>query len=346
MNNLEQILSEETRYRKDQIYRAWFDNKIHSYEEITTLPKILREKLSPNSWIVVKEIKKFTSKIDGTQKALLGLEDGAAIETVLMPRENKKQDKKAEMRYTICISSQVGCPMACLFCATGSAGFSRNLSYREIVDQYRYWQSVVGEEYKIDNIMLMGQGEPLLNYDNVKIALEIFIKYAEIGPSKITISTVGIVDKMEKMIEEKNFPPVRFALSLHGATDEQRKKIIKNSPNNFILFFVDWAKRYQKVFSSRTHFVGIEYIMIDRINDSDSDMKALANIASAIGKTRVNLIQYNPMACNDKFSGSKIEVLKKWQKEMNRRGIICTIRRSQGLDIFAACGQLKSIQKN
>jgi len=342
METLEQILSTESKFRKDQAYHAWFDSNAHSFGDITTLSKELRTRLSDEPWIVVQEVIKQVSKIDGTQKALLKLSDDATVETVLMPRESKKQDKTADLRYTICISSQVGCPMACLFCATGLAGFSRNLSYREIVDQYRYWQNIVGAESKIDNIVLMGQGEPLLNYDNVKQALDIFIKYAEIGPTKITISTVGVKDKMEKMVEEKDFPNVRFALSLHGATDARRKEIIPNSPDGFIDFFINWTKKYQVAFPSRTHFVGIEYIMMAGVNDSDADMTDLAKVASKVGKTRVNLIQYNPTACKDKYTGSKMEILKKWQEEMNRRGIICTIRRSQGLDISAACGQLKS----
>jgi len=345
--SLEEIIQSEPTYRRDQIYLAWFDEKINDFSHITTLSKSLREKLNSEPWFTVKEKILQKSEDDGTRKALLELHDGQTIETVLMPRKSKKQDQPDTVRYTVCISSQVGCPMKCAFCATGKLGLKRNLTYREIVDQVRYWQKILWDEKRgqIDNVVLMGQGEPLLNYDNVKLALHIFIKYAQIGPRKITISTVGVPEAMEKMVTEKDFPPVRFALSLHSAIPEKRAAIIPSHRVDFFNFLIDWSKKYHTIFSSRTHFIGLEYIMLKDINDDDKHLNALIKLVSKLGLVRINLIPYNHGGCGDLFSGTEMEKIQTWQQKLNDHNIICTIRRSQGLDIAAACGQLANKQK-
>jgi 23S rRNA (adenine2503-C2)-methyltransferase len=206
----------------------------------------------------------------------------------------------------------------------------------------RLWQKVLYETGggEVDNIVLMGQGEPLLNYDNVKLALNIFTKYAKIGPRKITLSTVGVVPSMERMVTDKDFPSVRFALSLHSAMKETRSHIIPSNKEGFLDFLVEWSKKYHAVFKSRVHFIGLEYIMLKGVNDDDVHLKALIKLASKLGLVRINLIPYNPGACADFFEGTSIEIIKKWQKKINDHGMVCTIRLSQGLDIDAACGQL------
>ena len=345
--SLEEIIKSEPAYRLDQIYLGWFDKNIHNFSDITTLSKKLREQLTDEPWMTVKEKVLQISEIDGTRKALLEFADGRVVESVLMPRISKKQIPGDRPRYTICVSSQVGCPMACAFCATGKLGFARNLTYREILDQMRYWQQVLWkkDEGEIDNIVFMGQGEPLLNYNNVKLTLKILVKYAKIGQRKITLSTVGVQESMHKMVTEKDFPAVRFALSLHSAIDESRKSIIPSNRPGFLEYLVEWTKKYHTAFPSRTHFVGLEYIMLKGVNDDAKHLNALIKLALKLGSIRVNLIPYNPSSCKDSFQGTDFAEIQNWQKKMNDRNITCTIRRSQGLDIDAACGQLANKNK-
>jgi len=380
MKILSDILSGQPAYRVKQIHRAWFDSEINGYGEVTTLSKDLREKLKDLPWLSVKLDKMLVSKLDDTKKALLRLNDGELIETVLMGRESKKE-KSDEKGYTVCVSSQVGCSMGCKFCATGIFGFKRNLSSEEIVDQVRFWRNYLhgrsgadGDPEargQISNVVLMGQGEPFLNYENVKEALKIILENTEIGPSKITVSTVGIPAMMDKMLEDKDFPAVRFAISLHSAIDAERSKIIPSNPPGFISFLLNWSEKYHERFTSRALFLGIEYTMLDGINDKDKDLKALIKLASNMGRVRINLIPYNlscvipakslpstrsgagihdrqatesPDVCrdDDNFVGSPMEKIEAWHDKLLKTGFVCTIRRSQGQDIAAACGQLRN----
>lgn len=337
--DLQKTLSTEPKFRQKQVYQAWFDLKINGYEEITTLSLALREKLKTLPWLTVKLKTLQTSKTEHTNKALLELADSEVIETVLMGRDNKKEDRPTELRYTICVSTQVGCPMNCAFCATGKMGFKRNLTAQEIVDQYRYWQRWLGEKGKIDNIVLMGQGEPLLNYDNVKTALNILLDNTDIGPRKITLSTAGVPSAMEKMLEDKEFPTVRFALSLHSATENTRTKLMPSHQKGFLKFLIEWSKKYHELIPSRAHFIGLEYTFLKDINDSESDLKALITLASQLGRVRINLIPYNS-TCNDIFVGSPQSVIEHWHERLMAAGFTSTIRHSHGADIAAACGQL------
>lgn len=338
------ILIAESPYRRRQIENAWFDLNVSGYGQITTLPKNLREKLKDAPWLTVKPKVVLRSKTDGTRKALLELEDGNLIESVLMCRENKKQNPEKGKRYTICVSTQVGCPMKCSFCATGQIGFKCNLTAEEIIDQYRFWQRYLAENSlkKIANMVLMGQGEPLLNYDNVKRALNIILNNTDIGPRKITISTVGVMPAMKKMLADKNFPPVRFSLSLHSAVENTRAKIIPSHQSGFLEFLIGWAKKYHQVFPSRTHFIGLEYTLLKGINDTVTELKALKKLASQLGRVRINLIPYNCPATNNNFISSPLSVAERWRDTLIKAGFVATIRRSQGQDISAACGQLQN----
>jgi len=345
-DELAEILKSEPEYRRQQIYLAWFDLKINGYDQITTLSKTLRQKLSSFPWLTVEPAVIKESKKDKTQKALLELSDGEAVETVLMPRPSKKQNSPEASRWTVCLSSQVGCPIGCSFCATGAAGFRRNLSAQEIVDQARFWQRrlKVSEE-AIGNVVLMGQGEPLLNYDAVKEALWILINGAKVGPSNIVLSTCGPRLGLEKIITDKDFPPVRFALSLHSAIEATRKKLVPAHWPGFFEFFISWAKKYHAKFPSRSHFIGLEYIMLAGVNDDKKHLDALARFAEGVKRTRINLILYNQTVGPKGTSlgnGSPDETARRWQKELMRRGFVATLRLSQGTDIGAACGQLKS----
>jgi len=339
---LEEILKNEPKYKIDQIWQGKFNPALNSFAEITTLSKDLREKIKDFPWLSVKQILLQKSKSDNTQKALLELSDGLTIETVLMGRINKRETREDDFRNTICLSTQVGCGMGCAFCATGKMGFKRNLTVDELVDQFRFWQKYLFDNGggEVDNIVIMGQGEPLLNYDNVKEALNLFIKYGDIGQSKITMSTCGIIPGMKKMIEDKDFPPIRFALSLHSAIGEIRKKIMPSHTDNFFEFLIDWSKQYHAKYTSRTQFIGLEYAFLAGINDDDKNLKALIKLASKLGRVRINLIPYNDTT--GIFVGSDMEILKKWQKKLMESGFTVTIRLSQGQDIAAACGQLQN----
>ncbi len=373
---LNELLKDQPAYRLKQIEKARFDVTINSFDQITTLPAALREELKNEPWLSVVVKTDLTSKLDNTRKILFELADGNYIETVIMGRRSRKQlpDKLSSRpsdndesdskfigdRYTICISSQAGCPMRCAFCATGKSGFKRNLTVEEIVDQYRFCQRELAKiGSRVNNIVLMGQGEPLVNYENVKQALNAILTYSDLGSTKITLSTVGFVPSMEKMITDIDFPPVRFAFSLHSAIEESRKKIIPSNKAGFLEWLVKWGNAYHQKFGNRTHFIGFEYIMLSGINDDEKHLQALIKYCKRFPIVRVNLIPYNStsdagtveeinkleeqMGSNYRvFTRTPHELIEHWHKGLMDAGITSTIRYSQGQDIAAACGQLRN----
>ncbi len=347
--DLFQTLATEKKFRQDQVFRAWFDVNTNSYEEISTLPKDLREKLKDKPWLSVRLHVLHESKRDNTKKALLKMSDDRLIEAVLMGRKNLTS-KGGRDRYTICISSQVGCGMKCAFCATGKAGFTRNLTVEEIVDQFRFWQIFLAQRNlgEIDNMVIMGQGEPLLNYDNIKNALNLILKYTNIGQKQIALSTCGIPVMMDKLVADKDFPPVRFALSLHSAIEQTRAAIMPSHQPDFLDYLVSWAKKYHQTYPSRAHFIGLEYIMLGGVNDGPKDLKALMTLASKLGKIKINLIPYNnisTVAMPSDFNESPKENIAHWHETLMNAGFTSTIRYSQGQDIAAACGQLRNMEE-
>lgn len=355
---LDEILQQEPAFRRRQIYTAWFDPHISSYEGITTLPCELREKLKDLPWLAVDVHTMLASELDNTRKALLKLADNQYVELVIMGRPTKKQlpasvmfdteDSTAPDRYTICVSCQAGCPMKCAFCATGKQGFKRNLSVQEIVDQYRLSQNLLlPEQARVANIVFMGQGEPLLNYDNVKTACNILLKNTDLGPTKITVSTAGVVPSMERVLTDSDFPLVRWAISLHSALEESRRFIMPSHQTGFLDFLVRWSNEYHQKFGTKTHFIGLEYIMLGGVNDDDRHLKALIQIAQKMPYIRINLIPYNTISDAevnniDVFSRTPSERIEEWRDTLMMRGFTVTIRYSQGQDIAAACGQLRN----
>jgi 23S rRNA (adenine2503-C2)-methyltransferase len=347
---LKEILAGESNFRRKQIERAWFDVNVDSYDQITTLPLELREKLKSTPWLSLELRTMLTSKEDNTRKILFKLWDGNFIETVVMGRKNLKEDATEDDadRYTICISSQAGCPMRCAFCATGRGGFKRNLSMEEIVDQIRFSERLLAQENaRVNNIVIMGQGEPLLNYENVKKALNVILSNTEIGETKITVSTAGVIPAMEQLLTDKEFPPVRWAISLHSAVEESRKIIMPSHKKGFLDFLIRWTNDYSKAFPSRTHFIGFEYIMLHGINDDEKHLKALIAFCKKIPRFRVNLIPYNytgdqPVDNINYFERTPSETVELWHKALMNAGFTSTIRYSQGQDIMAACGQLSN----
>ncbi len=357
---LMKILENEPAYRLKQIEKAWFDVGINSYDEITTLPKDLREKLKQFPWLSLEVHTELKSREDNTRKFLFKLADDNLIEMVLMGRKNLKEGATDESpdRYTICISSQAGCPMKCLFCATGKGGFKRHLSAEEIIDQYRFAARILAKENnRVANIVMMGQGEPLLNYDNVKRALNVILANTDLGETKITVSTAGVPHAMEKLLTDDDFPPVRWALSLHSAIEESRHAIMPSHKKGFLDWLVDWAKRYREKFPSRTHYIGFEYIMLSGTNDDERHLQALIKLCKKMPYFRVNLIPYNkisdpadptPEIALPEDPGFKVfertppELIEHWHESLMAAGFTSTIRYSQGQDIAAACGQLRN----
>lgn len=345
MEDLLKILERESKYRVKQIQKAWFDPNIRSYSDITTLPKALRDKLAVLPWLSIKPKAILKSKIDATEKVLLELSDGLCIESVLMSREDKKKEN-GTLRRTVCVSSQAGCAMGCSFCATGKQGFRRNLTIEEIIDQYRFWQYHLAKiNERVGNMVFMGQGEPLLNYDAVKTAVNIILENTELAQSKITISTVGIESSMEKILTNKDFPPVRIAISLHSAILESRARIVPSSQKNFLEFLVKWSEKYHKLLGSRSHYLSLEYVMLLGENDDEAHLEALINFAKKMGRVKINLIPWNivPFTTPKQLKSSSEQTIKLWQEKIMDSGLICTIRYSQGTDIAAACGQLTAI---
>jgi len=313
-------------FRYRQIVKNYYSGRYLNFDQMTDLSLDLRQKLSESLKLLSVSEKNIVGD-DSTQKVLLELSDGQKIESVFMNYEDW---------LTVCVSSQVGCSLGCHFCATGKMGFKRNLTAQEMIDEVRFWM----KDYKISNIVLMGQGEPFLNYENVKQALNIILKYAEMGPRQITVSTVGVPVVMEKMVEDKDWPSVRFALSLHNPIEEERKKLIPSHQKDFLKFLIDWSKKYHERFSSRTQFIGLEYTLVPGENDSERHLKALIKLASKLGKVRINLIPLNESKVHKVVKSIKSDAIEYWHKRLMECGFTTTIRRSQGQDIAAACGQL------
>lgn len=310
----------------------WLHQKIvRDINEITNLSLKDRELLAEKTYIpFLNLLKQQISKIDKTEKFLFKLEDGNTIETVLLRHKDK--------RNTLCISSQVGCPVKCAFCATGQDGFVRNLDVNEIINQvYTVERRLVKQGSNINNIVFMEMGEPLLNLSNVLKALDILSNENGINISKrkITISTSGIVPNIEKILLEKL--PIELAISLHSAINAKRDMIIPVNRSYPLEDLYAILQEYQRQTKRRISF---EYIMINEFNVSDVDANALADFVHEFDHV-VNLIPYNPVAGTEfeRPSEKKIEKFFTFLKDVRKVNV--TLRREKGTDIDGACGQLR-----
>lgn len=325
LEKLEEILKGEPGFRKKQVWKAVFHNLIEDWNEATTLSKDLREKLSREVPLGI-ESEVLSSADKRSEKARVKLEDGLSIETVLM--------KHTDKRNTVCVSSQVGCPLGCLFCETGKMGFKRNLTASEIVEQVLLFaRRLKKKNENVTNIVFMGMGEPFLNWTQVRKAIEILNDPhgLGIGARKISISTAGIVEGIEKLADE--FPQINLAISLHAPSDLLRGELMpvnKKYPLEKVLEAVD---EYIKKTNRKVMF---EYVMIDGVNDSEQQAKKLAKLLSK-PLYMANLIQYNPTGT---FKPSPAEKIKKFKAILEAAGIFTTQRYRFGTDISAACGQL------
>ncbi len=329
IKEIAKVLEKEPAFRLKQIKKAVFGDLIENWDEATTLPLVLRENLQANCPISELEAEKTLVSEDGkTVKILFLTKDGSKIESVLM--------KHIDARNTVCVSSQVGCSVGCQFCATGQLGFKRNLSDSEIVDQVLYFARFLKKDgAKVTNVVFMGMGEPFLNYENVLSAIKILNDKGgfNLGARHISVSTVGIVEGIQKFTEENL--QVNLAVSLHAASNTLRSKLVplnKIYPIEAILTAVnDYIKKTRR----RVMF---EYLMIAEINDSEKDARDLAKLLKR-PLYFVNLISYNS-AGHCKFKPSPGWKIKKFKEILERAGLTVTQRYEFGKEIKGACGQL------
>ncbi len=343
-HKLAEVLQLLPQYRQSQVWEGLFMPTIEDWDSLSTLPKELRATLKQSlPWVSLTERHVLQSKRGDTYKALLETADHKMIETVLM--------QNSRGFWSICVSSQVGCAMACTFCATGKMGFTRNLTVDEIIDQYRFWLyflrnkatlslSKGGEklEQRISNLVYMGMGEPLANYDNVKTSLQLLLQYTDMGPTRLTVSTVGLIPMLRKLLSDETWPPVRLAVSLHSADGETRRNIMPSSYPNFLEDLATWTKDYFTRFASRRRHLTFEYVMLSGVNDTAMHAEKLIQFARKVGKVKINLIPYNDT--KSKYGTSESKALLAFEKKLLDARVDVTRRRTMGADIAAACGQL------
>ena len=335
--NLEELKQElanlgEKTFRAEQIFKWIFQEKVKSFDEMTNISLELREKLKKEYTICNFNILKKQESKDGTIKYLFDVLDGNAIETVLMSYHHG---------YSICVSSQIGCKMGCKFCASTGINFIRSLTSGEIVEQILAVEQDTG--IRISNVVFMGIGEPLDNYDNVINAIRIINnpKGLNIGARHISISTSGLVPKIYKLAEENI--PCTLSISLHATTNEKRSKMMPVNDAYPIEELIKACKDYIKKTNRRISF---EYALAKDNNDNREDAKELVHLLKGM-LCHVNLIPINKIE-NGSFTKSSNENIMKFRDYLNDHGIVATIRRELGSDIDAACGQLrrKNLRQN
>jgi len=326
IKDLFSIIENEKSYRKNQIIHAIFEGLIENFDEAQNLPKELREKLNTEFPLNV-EAKLFISDNLDTEKALITLEDGKQIETVLMRHKD---------RNSICVSSQIGCSLGCEFCATGKMGFIRQLTDWEILLQVLFFaRRLKKENQKINSIVFMGMGEPMFNYENVIAAIRILNDKDgfNLGARHISISTSGIIEGIRKLADENL--QINLAVSLHSSSNEIRSKIMPINNKVPIQTLMQELKDYIEKTGRK---VMIEYLMLKGINDSEYDAKKLAELLKKYSYLFVvNLIKYNPTG---DFTASENETIQKFKETLKSNRIDVTERRRFGKAINAACGQL------
>jgi 23S rRNA m2A2503 methyltransferase len=323
----------EPAFRAKQIWQAIYVDLISDPAEITTLSKTLRQKLAESfCFSSLTPSRKLASSDQQTIKTLFTLPDARAIEAVLMYYDE---------RQTLCISTQAGCAMDCVFCATGQMGFKRNLTSGEIVEQVLYYARLLKQEGKVvTNIVVMGMGEPFMNYEATLAAVDRLNDPSgfNLGARRFTISTSGLIPKIERFAAEKR--QVNLAVSLHAANDELRTSMMPVNRKYPIADLIQACRNYVDLTGRRITF---EWALINGVNDSEADALELAALLKGM-ICHVNVIPLNP---TNKFSGQATtrERALAFQKTLESHGIPCTIRLRRGIDIQAGCGQLASLEE-
>lgn len=330
-DEIEEIVTKENfpKFRGKQVYE-WLLKGVTSFDEMSNIPKVLRDFLKLYYYISVANIeKKQISSYNNTVKYLFKFNDGECVESVVMSYHHG---------YTICISTQVGCKMGCKFCATGKQGFTRNLTSGEMIAQIESAQRDLG--IRISNIVLMGMGEPLDNFQNVMGFLNLVSeeKGLNIGKRHITISTCGVVPKIYQLADKKL--QITLSVSLHAPNDKMRSETM---PINDAYSIDELIKSIKYYIDKTNRRVSFEYAMIDGVNDSDSCANQLGNLIKGM-LCHVNLIPVNSVRGSD-YRKSNKERLISFADILGKYGITATVRRTLGSDIDASCGQLKGKYK-
>ena len=323
----------EAAFRGEQVFNWLYNHLEFDYDKMLNLPKELREKLKDSTSLISLELIEYQdSPLTKTKKYLYRTHDGKNIEAVVIP------DKE---RNTLCISTQVGCPLDCKFCATGLMGYKRNLSAGEIVDQYLLASKEYGNTF-ITNIVFMGMGEPLLNFQNTLDAIKIFTNELNTGLSKnrITISTAGIPDKIKELAD--NNIRIKMALSLHSCFEDIRSKIMPINMKYSIAANIKALRYYAEKSNTRITF---EYTMLKGINDRPEDLKTITQLCSQL-PSKINIIPFNSIKhmAPDGYSGQLEPTphnnILEFAAKLKENGVTVFVRNTQGDDIAAACGQL------
>ena len=321
----------EKSFRASQVIQWIHQKAVTDFQQMSNLSQALRDHLQNNAVIHLPEVVYDATSIDGTRKWLLQLDDGNRIETVYIPEDD---------RGTLCVSSQVGCALDCSFCSTGRRGFNRNLDTAEIISQVWLATQLIDEEKrsgrKVTNVVLMGMGEPLLNFDNVVRAVRIMMDDFAYGLSKrrVTVSTAGVVPAIDRL---GDILDMRLAVSLHAADDELRNNLVPLNRKYPLQELMAACRRFIDKQSARSR-ITFEYVLLDGVNDTDRHALELIKLVKGI-PTLMNLIPFNPFAGSG-YTTSPRKRVERFNKILADAGITTVVRRARGDDIDAACGQL------
>ncbi|MFH0951431.1 MAG: 23S rRNA (adenine(2503)-C(2))-methyltransferase RlmN [bacterium] len=325
ITQLPEVLHGQPQFRFQQINHLLYQDLIVDWQQATVLPKALMTELALHCPLTI--IAMVTKLPRSSSKAVITLADGLKIETVLI--------NNTDGRHTVCVSSQVGCPLGCKFCATGAMGFKRNLTSQEIVEQVLYWaRQLKDQDESIDNIVFMGMGEPLLNIDNVLSAIKIINdpESLNLGSRRISVSTVGIKAGLDKIM--RSSLQINLAISLHAPTDKLRAQLMPVHQNTSLKELMAMVAHYTEQTNRQVMF---EYIMLKEVNDNLAEAEKLAVLLDNHRLYMVNLINYNQTG---KFRPSTPARIRAFQNILLRAGLKVTVRDSQGQASQAACGQL------
>jgi 23S rRNA (adenine2503-C2)-methyltransferase len=326
----------EKPFRAKQLMRWMHHFGVHDFEQMTDIAKSLREKLAKEAEIVLPAVQQEQVSNDGTRKWLIGADAANSIETVFIPEDD---------RGTLCISSQVGCALECTFCSTGRQGFNRNLSVSEIIGQLAIADHSLRQEAGYDllppgeriisNVVMMGMGEPLANYDNVVTAMQIMLDDSAYGLSRrrVTLSTSGLVPAMDRLKEDC---PVALAVSLHAPNDALRDVIVPINKKYPLKELMAACNRYLE--KAPRDFVTFEYVMLDGVNDTVEHAHQLLELVKNVS-CKFNLIPFNPFP-DSGYETSKPSHIRVFRDILMQAGYVVTVRKTRGEDIDAACGQL------
>ncbi len=310
-------------YTGKQITQWLYQKKVGTIDEMTNISKKARENLALKYEIGLNQPSKVKVSVDGTKKYLFQAHNNLFIEAAYIPETDRK---------TLCVSSQVGCKMGCLFCMTGKQGFQGQLSAGEILNQIQS----IPESEELSNVVYMGMGEPLDNIDEVLKSLEILTSDWGYGwsPRRINVSTIGLIPAMRRFIDESD---AHLAISMHSPFNDERKKLMPIEHIYSIEQVIDLLREYD---FGRQRRISFEYIMFMDINDTDGHIKGITKLLNGL-RCRINLIKFHPIP-GSPMKGSSVETMQWFSEQLNKKGITTTVRRSRGEDILAACGLLST----